>query len=610
MIQLLLGSAPLVLLMFGCASGGGQRSAYVDPDELPDEWRTKAERTDYGETDRYDACVDFCRRLAEASPYARYTSFGRSGEGRELPLLILSHNRAFTPEVAHADGRLVVLVQNCIHPGECCGKDACLELARDILISGTRKELLEHVNLLIMPIFNTDGHERFGAYHRINQNGPQEMGWRVTATNLNLNRDFIKADAVEMRAWLRVWTAWQPDLFIDIHTTDGSDHQYILFYSAPAGALLAEPVASWMTATLFPSIVPALEADGHLSFPYSHPRDPRDLTQGIEAWSNHTPRFSTGYGATCNRPSILVEAHALKPYGQRVWAAYAFVRRTLEELNRYPDALREAVRLADEQSVQRRGAYGNTGEVVLEAANTDVSEPVTYRAVDFAFRQSEITGAEIVEYSDRPMNVESRLYDRTRIAKAVVPPAAYVVPPQWTEIIDRLSWHGIEYFRLERAEQLEVDSYRFEEVTFPAGPYEGRLTPRFTVAPVHEARTFAAGSVVLPLNQKRAKLIVHLLEPEAPDSLVSWGFLNAIFERKEYAADYILEPIARRMLAEDPALKHEFEERLRTDAEFANNPGARLEFFYRRSPYWDQQHNVYPIGRLMDAHVLQRLPGH
>ena len=410
-----------------------------------------------------------------------------------------------------------------------------------------------------------------------------------------------------MQGWLKVWTAWQPDLFFDIHATDGGDHQYTLFYSATTGALVAEPVGAWMSETLFPNIIPKLEADGHMPFPYGSPRNRRDPAQGIRTWSIHTPRYSTGYGAICNRPSILVEAHALKPYRQRVRASYAIVQRTLEELNRRPDALREAVRLADEQSTERRGTYGDSGQVVLELARTDESEPVTYRAVEFVYRQSEITGGEIVEYSDQPLNVESKLYDQTRISKSIAPPAGYLVPPQWTEITERLEWHGVEFFRLARTEELEVDSYRFEQVKFPERPYEGRFAPSFTAIPIHEARTFVAGTAVVPLDQQRAKLAVHLLEPEAPDSLVKWGFLNVIFERKEYAADYILEPIAQRMLAEDPDLKREFEERLRADEEFADSARARLNFFYRRSPYWDQKYNVYPIGRLMDEGVLSRL---
>jgi hypothetical protein len=607
MIRHLLGSAPLALFLLGCVSGGGQHGAYIDPAELPDHWRTLAERTDYQETDRYDACVEFCRRLAAASPHAQYRTFGRSGEGRGLPLLILSDDQAFTPGAGHRDGKLVVLVESCIHPGECCGKDASLELARDILITGTRRELLRSVNLLILPIFNPDGHERFGPHNRINQNGPRETGWRVTATNLNLNRDFMKADTVELRAWLQLWHAWEPDLFFDIHTTDGSDHRYTLFYSATVGAFLAEPVARWMTETFFPSVIPALEADGHGPFPYSNPRNRQDLSQGIQAWPVHTPRFSTGYAALCNRPAILIEAHAYKTYAQRVRAAYAVVQRTLEELNRRPAALRDAVRLADVQSARRRGAYGDTGEVVVQLVSTEESEPILYRAVEFDVRHSEISGGEIIEYSERPLDVETRLYNQARVAQALAPPAAYLVPPQWTAIIDRLRWHGLECFRLARPQALEIDSYRFEEVSFPKGPYEGRFLPSFTAVPIRATRTFVAGTVVVPLDQKRAKLAVHLLEPDAPDALVRWGFLNAIFERKEYAAAHNLEPLARRMLARDPELRRAFEEKLATDEAFAGDPRARLNFFYRRSPYWDQEHNVYPIARLMDARVLRSL---
>ena len=599
---------PLLLLsLTGCGIGGGFEISYVDPTELPDSWRTKAERTAYTETSRYDECVDFCKRLAAASPYAHYTSFGLSGEGRELPLLILSENRAFSAEKAHANGKLVVLVESCIHSGECCGKDASLELARDILITGQKRDLLKHVNLLLMPIFSTDGHERFGPYNRINQNGPREMGWRVTAHNLNLNRDFTKADADEMQHWLKAWNSWQPDMYFDIHATNGSDHQYILFYAGTTGQLVAEPIADWMNNTLLATILPQLKADGQMPFPYGGPRDLHDLTKGISTWATPTPRFSNGFGAVCNRPTILVETHAHKSYRQRVRAAYAIVQRALEEINRNPAALREAIYEADKHAIERRGTRGDTGEVVLRLEDTEESEPVTYRAVEYSFRPSAITGGEIVEYSDRPLDVETQLFRSTRVAESVVPPAAYVIPLQWLEVIARLDWHGIEYFRLERATTLAIDSYRFEDVTFPERPFEGRFSPSFKTLAIHESRTYLPGTVVVPLNQRRAKLVVHLLEPAAPDSLLRWGLLNNIFEKKEYASDFKLEPIAQRMLAADSELKREFEQRLRDDEEFAGDTWARLNFFYRRSPYWDQLHNVYPIARLMDQAVLEGL---
>lgn len=591
----------------GCGLGGGTRFAYIEPAGLPPKWLTEAERSGYERTGRYQEAVDFCRRLSAVSPYARYASFGRSGEGRELPLLILSRDRAFTPEAARATGKPLVLFQNCIHAGECAGKDASLELARDILITGTRKDLLDHVNVLIMPIFSVDGHERFGPHNRVNQNGPKEMGWRVTAANLNLNRDYVKADAVEMQAWLQAWVAWQPDLLFDNHTTDGSDHQYVLLYAATSDDLVAEPIAAWVDETLLPSVLPPLEADGHAPFPYGGPRDSTDLSQGIDTYSAYSPRFSTGYAAICNRPSVLVEAHALKSYARRVRATYAIMRYTLEELNRRPDALRDAIRAADERAVATRGGDGPDGQVVLTLENTDESEPVAYRAVEFTVRQSDITGGKIIDYSDQPVTVQTRLYSETRAGKTVGPPVAYLVPPQWTDVIERLELHGIAYFRLAQAAELDVESYRFEDATFSSRPFEGRQVPTYKTIPTSETRVFVAGTVVVPLDQPRAKVAVHLLEPEAPDALIAWGFLNGIFERKEYAADYVLEPIARRMLADDPDLKREFEEKLGADEEFANNPGARLNFFYRRSPYWDQQHNVYPIARLTDEAVLRRL---
>jgi hypothetical protein len=597
----------LILGLSGCTPLGSRNVRYIDPDKLPDQWRTKAERTGYLETDRYDAVVGFCRRLADASPYGYYTVFGRSGEGRELPLLVLSKDQAFTPEAARRTGKLVVLVQNCIHPGECAGKDASLELARDILITGTHKDLLSEVILLIMPIFSPDGHERFGPYNRINQNGPKAMGWRVTATNLNLNRDYTKADAVEMQAWLRTWVAWQPDFLFDNHTTNGSDHQYVVLYAATNQHVVAPPIAEWMNATLLPRLLPQLAADGHLTFPYGGPRDRRDPSKGVSGPGSFPPRLSTGYSAICNRPSILVEAHARKTYEQRVRATYEIVRHTLEELNRHPDALRDAISSADQRAVETRGGDGSGGQVVLTEERTSDAERVTYKAIECVVRQSDITGGDFLEYTGWPIDVETRFYNKTRVSRTVSPPVAYLVPPQWTEVIQRLELHGIRFFRLRQAERLDVESYRFEDVSFAPQPYEGRQMPRFKTVPTRETRDFVAGTVIVPLDQPRAKVAVHLLEPEAPDALIVWGLFNAIFERKEYSESYVLEPLAREMIAADRQLKREFEEKLRTDEEFAKDARARLNFFYRRSPYWDERHNRYPVARLKEPLILKRL---
>ena len=201
------------------------------------------------------------------------------------------------------------------------------------------------------------------------------------------------------------------------------------------------------------------------------------------------------------------------------------------------------------------------------------------------------------------------IFEGPRIAAAVVPPAAYLIPPQWTDVIQRLELHGIHFFRLMRRQSLEIDSYRFEDVTFSDRPHEGRQMPHYKPVVTHETRTFIAGTVVVPLAQPRAKLVVHLLEPDGPDSFVAWGFFNAVFEQKEYAEAYVMEPRAQQMLAADPTLRAEFEQKLAADPNFAGSPGERLNFFYQRSPYWDVQKDVYPVARLLDEDTLQHLPG-
>jgi hypothetical protein len=123
--------------------------------------------------------------------------------------------------------------------------------------------------------------------------------------------------------------------------------------------------------------------------------------------------------------------------------------------------------------------------------------------------------------------------------------------------------------------------------------------PSYRVEAVKERRTFPPGSVVVPLAQEGAKVAINLLEPDAPDSLVRWGFFNATFEQKEYGEDYVVEQLAREMLASNPKLREEFEKKLASDPAFAANPRARLQFFYQRSPYWDKQMNLYPVGRII-----------
>jgi len=566
--------------------------------QVPTQWLTHAEQTDYRETPRYDATIDYCKRLAEASPLIQFQSFGKSGQGRDLPLLIASEGDVLTPEAAKRARKPVVLIQACIHAGEPDGKDAGLALLRDIAITKTREGLLKNLVLLFIPIYNTDGHERSSPYNRINQNGPAEMGWRTTASYQNLNRDYMKADTPEARAWLSLWNEWKPDLFIDCHVTNGADYRCNITFQHEHHEGVAPSVLEWERRVFDDRVASATEAAGNVISWYLEFIDNRDLTIGIRDF-NGSPRFSTGYTPLRNRPGILIETHMLKPYRPRVIGTYDFLRFALEEVNRDPQSLLEAGKQADEETLAAGQTYDPERLYPLDFELTDKTRPYDLKGFEYQTEVSDVSGDVRVTFGSEPLNLTVPMYDEFRVTKAVAPPLAYIVPAEWQDVIEVIKAHGLTVQTTNLEAKIEVESYRFHDVQWASEPFEGRHMPRFKTEKVSETRTFPAGSVIVPLAQEWARVAINLLEPDAPDSLVRWGFFNANFEQKEYGEAYVVEKLAREMLASDPQLASEFHERLSSDAAFASSPAARLEFFYKRSPYWDRQMNLYPVGRII-----------
>jgi hypothetical protein len=571
------------------------------------DWTTPAERAHFETTPSYGETRAYLERLAAAAPkQIQLTRFGVSPQGRDLMLVVASNDGQFTPEAAHASGKEIVLVQSGIHAGEIEGKDAALMLLRDLTIGAKHPHLLDHVILVWLPIFNVDGHENSGPYNRINQNGPREMGFRATSQRLNLNRDYMKADAPEMRDWLAMFDAWLPDLFMDIHTTDGADYQYDLTWYLEEWGPLHPLVKRWEQDAFGKSIFPAFDKRGHLSAPYLELVDHRDITKGIGNFGSG-PRFSTGYVSLRNRAALLVETHMLKSYATRVRATYDLVVATLEHLNRHPGELRKTVTNADADTIAR--AQGRDAPLPLVFETSKQSTPFALKGYAFTQTPSAISGDSWVSYDPSKPKTWTVPFFRDLVAtESVQTPAAYLIPVSSAAIVDKLRAHGIRFERIDRPLQLRVERYQLGSPRWDEKPFEGRhLLREFTLASETADAAFEAGVFLVRLDQSAANVAINLLEPRAPDSLLRWGFFDAIFEQKESPDARVSEHLAREMLAKNPALQGEFDAKVATDAAFAKSPEARLDFFYERSPWYTTQHvGAYPVVRL-DAAALKKL---
>lgn len=551
-------------------------------------------------TPQYAQTMEYVRMLDEKSPQISYASIGKSPQGRDIPMLILDKDGLSDVQAIRKKNRVVVLLQACIHAGEPDGKDAGLMFLRDVALLNQYPGLLEHVSLLFIPIFNVDGHEDFGPYNRINQNGPQELGTRATAQRLNLNRDFVKADAPEMRAWLKMYGEWMPEVFIDVHVTNGADFQYVVTYGLDHCGYSGKSVLDWSRNVFEKQLSQKMENVGFPIFPYFSFKVSNDPTKGVVV-DNFPPQYSNGYACSLNRIGLLIENHIYKPYKQRVDATYQIIKNTMEIVGAQHSQLKKAIADAD--------AYTTSAEFRKEPLT--LSYKTVYEdstAVDFlAWNRktikSDLSGGDwtIHDYTD-PVTVPSYIYTSYEKQASVMLPQAYIVSAECLEVIELLKLHGIEYQPITQEQTLEVETYRFTNSEWSKVPYEGRNTVKAAYTTAREKIIYPQGSVIVKSSQPKIKIAAHLLEPASPTSLLYWGFFNGFVR---YSSEFwvslpYMEVKGREMLEKDSALKERFMEKKKSDLQFASNPKAILQFFMDElRENVEPKAGLYPVGRIM-----------
>lgn len=553
-----------------------------------DQWITPAEANSFRYTPDYHQTYDWLERLVSASSHLELMTIGKTASGYDLRVVIASTDRAFSAAALKRSGKPTLFVQAGIHAGEIDGKDATLMLLRDMTVKGTKSALLDRCNLIFLPIFNVDGHERTSAFNRINQRGPEVMGWRTNSQNLNLNRDYAKIDTPELQSLVAFLNEWLPDLYFDVHVTDGIDYQYDITYGWVGTHGYSPAIATWLDQQLRPALDKDLTAAGHIPGPLVFAIDDTDVSKGIIDWMGG-PRFSSSYGDARHLPTVLIENHSLKPYRQRVLGTYVLIESAMTVLATQHASLAAATR----RDLERRLPEVNLAWRVGDSK----PENIPFLGVQYEVETSPITNGKVARWLGRPQSMEIPYIRMTQPSLAEPVPRAYWVPGQWREVIRRLKIHGIEMTQIDRPQKIELQMLRLADPVFEDQPFEGHVRVTAGYQSFSAERWLGAGSVRIPGDQPLIDLAMLLLEPGSQDSFFQWGFFHAVLQPTEYAEAYAMEPYAEKMLQDDPALVKEWHAALESDPEMRVDPRLRLQWFYRRSLYFDQEYLVYPVGR-------------
>jgi hypothetical protein len=550
-------------------------------------------------TATYAECIAFYQELAAAYPTAvRLREAGLTDSGRPLHEVVLSTDGTFEPAASRAQGRPILFVQNGIHPGEPEGIDASMLLARDLLRDKKLRPLLQKVTLVIIPAYNIDGMLNRNATTRANQNGPREYGFRGNARHLDLNRDFVKQDSRNARAFAALFQRWRPEVFVDTHTSNGADYQYTMTLIPTQADKLAPALGTYLQKDLLPALYAGMAQKKWPMVPYVD-FEGETPKSGLRTFLE-SPRYSTGYAALFNSIGFMPETHMLKAFGPRVRATYDLLRTYLETVAAQAPALL-AARAAADQALTRQRVFPLAWVVRDTASGT-----VQFRGYEAGHRPSAVSGQPRLYYDRaRPYTRPVPHYNAARATAAVAAPVAYVIPAAWGEVLDNLRRNGVVLRELQAPLTGPAQAYTIEDYKTTPRPYEGhylhsqvKLKTQNSELKTPEGPAYLA---VLAEQGPAARYLVEALEPQATDSFFAWGFFDSVLQQKEHFSDYVFEDLAAEFLTKNPALRQQLEAAKKADPALAASGSRQLDWVYQHSPYAEPGYRRYPVLRWLGA---------
>lgn len=546
-----------------------------------------------GGTSPYHEVINYYKTLAGLSSEIDIREMGETDSGEPLHMVVVDVDKDFDLKKSREKGKTIILINNGIHPGEPDGIEASQMLVRDYVTNSKKKKALKNIVLVVIPIYNIGGALNRNTHSRANQNGPEAYGFRGNARNYDLNRDFVKANTKNTRAFYEIYHLAKPDIFIDTHVSNGADYQYSITHLATQHNKMGGAMGKYLQDSFTPQLETIIAGKGSEIIPYVNVFNQTPDSEGITQFMDY-PRYSTGYTTLFNTLGFMIETHMLKPFDVRVKATYDFIESVIEI------AVKDGNKIRD----MHRNPALKPGDLypVNWKLDRSVSESIDFKGYEGEMVESKVTGKQRIFYNrEKPFNKKIPYYNTYTATKEVVLPKAYIIPQGWHEVIDRLKKNDLTHLRLKADTTINVEGYRIEKYNTSSTAYEGHYPHNSVeVSKSKKYVSFRAGDYIFYINQPGGRYLVETLEPEATDSFFNWNFFDTILQQKEHFSPYVFEDIAWLLLEERPELKALFEKKKNEDKEFADNWYAQLSFIYMHSPYYEEAHMQYPVYRLVD----------
>jgi hypothetical protein len=546
----------------------------------------------------YDEVIGAYKQLAENYRTSRLMEMGPTDIGKPLHLFIISKDKDFDPISLKKKGKSIILIINGIHPGEPEGIDASIQFAWDILKNKDEMQrYLENTVIAIIPVYNVDGALNRSQYYRLNQNGPEFKGSRRNAKNLDLNRDFSKQDSKNARTFAKIYQLFDPDVFLDTHTTNGSDHQYALTLIPTQFQRMQPGMSEFFKKKMIPGLYEKMRLNSKYGMiPYVQSVVRSSIKSGITGFEDH-PYYSTGYAALFNCFAFMTENLVYAAFPDRVRSVYDFMIQLFAFTSENGKEIRN-LRIIAENEVKTQK------EFVLDW-NIDMtrSEKLLFRGYEYEQTTAPISKRTTGIYNhEKPWTDTIPYYDFFNPSLKVKAPIAYIIPQAWEEVISRMKINGVEMGRIAKDTTIEVESYYIDKNEPSQRATQGHfMNTKTEIRSVIQKMHYFAGDYVIFVNQKSNKYIVSMLEPNAPSSFFTWNYFDPILEGGEFFSIWGFESHAKEMLDKDTALLAEFNKLLTSDAGFAKDPVAQLQYIYQKAPQSevDKDNDLYPVARII-----------